>query len=77
MKHLELLTDATEEEKNLIEGQALFFRAYYHWEIARAWGPMPYIDTVLTGATTEEFRKPRYFEYKGKEGWQATAEKID
>lgn len=76
LKHLYLLSDATEEEKNLIEGQALFFRAYYHWEIIRAWGPMPYIDEVLTGATTEEFRKPRYFSYNGVEGWQATAERI-
>ncbi len=76
LQNLKNLSDATEEEKQLIEGQTLFFRAYFHWEVARAFGPMPYIDTVLTGATTEEFRKPRYFEYKGVEGWQATAEKM-
>ncbi len=76
LQNLKYLSDATEEEKELIKGQALFFRAYFHWEIIRAFGPMAYIDTVLTGATTEELRKPRYFEYKGVEGWQATAEKI-
>ena len=27
-----------DEQKNLIQGQALFFRGYFQWEILRAWG---------------------------------------
>ena len=61
---------ATDEEKKLIEGQLLFFRAYFHFEIAAAWGPMPYIKEVLTN----ELQKPRFYEYKGKKNFQATME---
>lgn len=44
---LELLKTATPQEKAFIEGQARFFRAYYHFEIVRAFGKMPYIDKFL------------------------------
>jgi len=63
---------ATDEEKKLIEGQLLFFRAYFHFEIVNAWGPMPYINEVLE----DEFKKPRYYEYKGKNNFQATMEYV-
>ncbi|MCF8379608.1 MAG: RagB/SusD family nutrient uptake outer membrane protein [Bacteroidales bacterium] len=76
LQNLQFLTDASQEEKELIKGQALFFRAYYHWEVIRSFGPMPYIDEVLTGASTDEFRQKRYIEYKDREGWQADALKI-
>jgi starch-binding outer membrane protein, SusD/RagB family len=44
---LSLLTNATQEERDLIAGQAYFFRAWFHWEIIRSFGGMPYIDRVL------------------------------
>lgn len=44
---LPLLVDATEEQKRLIEGQAYFFRAFFHFEIARCFGGLPYIDRYL------------------------------
>lgn len=71
LENLDLL-QATQEEKNLIEGQLLFFRAFFHQEILTAWGPIPYIDEVLT----DNFKKPRFFEYKGKTGYQAVAERV-
>jgi starch-binding outer membrane protein, SusD/RagB family len=37
----------TTEERQLLEGQAYFFRAYFHWEILRLWGRIPYIDIVF------------------------------
>jgi len=40
--------DATEEEKNWLRGQALFFRAYYHYEYVRSFGTIPYIDEVFS-----------------------------
>lgn len=47
LSRLELLKDATPEEKALIEGQIKFFRGFFHWEIVRAFGKMPYIDKFL------------------------------
>ena len=41
------LVNATQEEKNIIEGQAYFFRGYFHWEIMKAWGSIPYVDSLL------------------------------
>jgi len=63
---------ATDEEKKLIEGQLLWFRAYMHFEIANAWGPIPYINEVLT----DDLNKPRYYEYNGKKNFQATMEYV-
>jgi hypothetical protein len=42
------LLQGTQEQKDLIEGQAYFFRAYLHWEIAVRWGGIPYTDKVYT-----------------------------
>jgi len=63
---------ATDEEMKLIEGQLLWFRAYMHFEIANAWGPIPYINEVLT----DDLNKPRYYEYNGKKNFQATMEYV-
>ncbi len=43
----ELLKIATEEERNLLLGQAYFFRAFYNWEIISSFGGMPYIKEVV------------------------------
>ena len=43
LEKLPLLVNATDEERRLIEGQLLFFRGYYHWEILKSWGGIPYI----------------------------------
>ena len=45
--NLGVLTGATQEERDLIEGQLYFFRAWFHFMIMEWWGGMPYIDTVL------------------------------
>lgn len=37
----------TQEEKNLIEGQLLFFRGWFHFELMQYFGGLPYIDTIL------------------------------
>lgn len=47
LENLELLTDATSEERNLIEGQLYFFRAWLHFTLMTYWGGMPYVDEVL------------------------------
>ena len=57
LKNLRLMTDATQEERDLIKGQALFFRAYHYWNYVRNWGGMPYIDKFLEG--NDDPRLPR------------------
>ncbi len=57
LNKLSLLISATEEQKKLIEGQARFFRAFFHWELIRNWGGMPYVDTYLE--PTDNLKLPR------------------
>lgn len=45
--NIDKLTDATQEEKDLIKGQLLFFRGWYHFQFMQYFGGLPYIDTVL------------------------------
>ena len=42
-----LLTDATTEQRNLIKGQMLFFRAWFYFELCTYWGGLPYITEPL------------------------------
>ena len=41
------MVSATEEERNLIEGQLYFFRGWFHFMLMEWWGGMPYVDQVL------------------------------
>jgi hypothetical protein len=43
----DLMVNATQAEKDVILGQAYFFRAFFHNEIMKFWGRYPYIDKVL------------------------------
>ena len=72
LKNLNMLVNASTEERMILKAQAHFFRAFFHWEIARAYGTIPYIDTVLIS----DFKLPRHWEYKGKIDYQAVTEKI-
>ncbi len=67
LENLDLLVepfgDATiEEQRDLIEGQALFFRGYFHFEIMRSWGGVPYIDQSLTPDMTLDYPRLSYAE---------------
>ena len=57
LENLDLMTDATKEEKDFIKGQLLFFRAWWHHQQMEWWGGIPYIDKLL--AADEEFNLPR------------------
>ncbi|MBK8042416.1 MAG: RagB/SusD family nutrient uptake outer membrane protein [Haliscomenobacter sp.] len=57
LEKLPLLTGATEEERKLIEGQAYFLRAFFHWELIRAWGGMPYVEKAYS--PTDDLKLPR------------------
>ena len=57
LNNLDKLTEATPEEKNLIEGQLYFFRAWWHFQLMQYFGGLPYIDEVLPAG--EQLTKPR------------------
>ncbi len=48
----DLMVGLTQEEKNVILGQAYFFRAFFHNEIMKFWGRFPHITEVYDGAIT-------------------------
>ncbi|MGX5817233.1 RagB/SusD family nutrient uptake outer membrane protein [Chitinophaga lutea] len=59
------LFQGTEEEKNIIKGQALFFRGWFYFQICRFWGGMPYVNRVLNpteSLITEEFKRLNFQE---------------
>ncbi len=62
LRNADKMVGATQTEKNLLKGQALFFRAYFHCEIMKFWGPIPYVDQVLSG--NNDFQIPRPATYK-------------
>lgn len=67
LANLDKLTEATDEERNLIAGQLYFFRGFYHFMLMTYWGGLPYIDKVLP--TDETPKLPRL-------NYQATADKV-
>jgi starch-binding outer membrane protein, SusD/RagB family len=61
LEYFDMLS-GTEEENDLIKGQAHFFRAFFHWEIIRCFGGMPYIDKVLLPDDDMELARLSYQE---------------
>jgi hypothetical protein len=57
LANLDKLTEATQEEIALIEGQLYFFRAWWHFQLMQYFGGMPYIDEVLPAG--EQLSEPR------------------
>lgn len=61
------MTDATQAERDMVEGQLYFFRAWFHFQLTQYWGGLPYIDSVLP--SDEPLTLPR-------ESYQENAEKM-
>lgn len=59
IENLSKLTDATQEEKNLIEGQLYFFRGWFHFMLMQYFGGLPYIDHELDAENESDIRLPR------------------
>lgn len=57
LENMDLMVNATDEERNLIKGQLLFFRAWFHFQLMQYFGGMPYIDRVLP--SDQPLREPR------------------
>jgi starch-binding outer membrane protein, SusD/RagB family len=52
----------TQEEKDVIKGQLLFFRGFFHFQLMSFWGGLPYIDTVLSSSAKLELPRLSYRE---------------
>lgn len=68
LSHLDNLVGATQEERDLLEGQAYFFRAFFHFELMRFFGGLPYVDQALKPSSDLKIPRLNYHE---------TAEKVD
>lgn len=66
LANMDLMVNATPEERDLIKGQLLFFRGWFHFMLIQYFGGLPYIDKVLPA--DEELKLPRL-------KYQACAEK--
>lgn len=66
LENMDLMTAATQEEKNTIKGQLLFFRGWLHFQLMQYFGGLPYIDHAI--AADQPMTLPR-------ETCQACAEK--
>ena len=47
LANLDKFVTGTQEEKDVIKGQLLFFRAWFHFQLIQYLGGLPYIDRVL------------------------------
>ncbi len=80
IQNIDLMVGATQTEKDLILGQALFFRAFFHHEIMKFWGRIPYVDIVITG-NDDDFKLERPATYwdcakRADEDFAAAAELV-
>jgi starch-binding outer membrane protein, SusD/RagB family len=66
LANMDKLTDATQEEKNLIKGQLLFFRGWFHFMFMQYFGGLPYIDEVLPGDQKLTLPRLKYSECADK-----------
>jgi hypothetical protein len=57
-ENIDKMVDATQAEKDVILGQAYFFRAFFHLEIMKFWGRFPYIDKVYMKIINYHALKP-------------------
>ncbi|MTK54495.1 RagB/SusD family nutrient uptake outer membrane protein [Paludibacter sp.] len=57
LANLDKMTEATQEERNLVAGQLYFFRAWWHFELMEYLGGLPYITKVLS--SSEKLTLPR------------------
>lgn len=52
-----LLTDATQEQRNILMGELYFFRAWFYFELTKYWGGLPYMTEPLDA--NAQFNLPR------------------
>lgn len=76
LANLNLLTNATQEEKDLIAGQLYFFRGFFHFMLMQYWGGLPYIDQVIPADAVMRYPRLTYQQTadKAAEDFQKSAD---
>jgi starch-binding outer membrane protein, SusD/RagB family len=62
LENMNLLVNATQEQKDVIKGQLLFFRGYYYFELMKWWGGLPYLDHTLSATDNMNLGRLNYRE---------------
>lgn len=62
LENMNLLVNATDEERNLIKGQLLFFRGWFHFMLIQYFGGLPYVDKVLPSDVPIQLPRLKYQE---------------
>lgn len=62
LANIDKMVDATQEERDVVKGQLLFFRGFFHFQLMSFWGGLPYIDTVLSSSAKLELPRLNYRE---------------
>jgi hypothetical protein len=57
------LVEASAEQRDWLRGQALFYRAFWHYEFVRIWGTIPYVDTVIPSGSEYDYMN-RHWSYE-------------
>ena len=76
LANLDLMQNATKEEKDLIAGQLYFFRGFYHFLLMQNWGGLPYIDKLIPADEVMRYKRLSYQETaeKAAEDFQKAAD---
>lgn len=79
IEKINMLQDATEQQKEDLLGQAYFVRAYVNFEIFRLYGAVPYVDKVLGADDEWDLASPgeKEFLYKVADDFQMAAEHFE
>lgn len=56
-----LLKDATKEQREIIEGELLFFRAWFYFQLTSYWGPLPYMTEPLDPGSQFNLPRPKTY----------------
>jgi starch-binding outer membrane protein, SusD/RagB family len=62
----DMLKNATQNQRDWLKGQALFYRGFLHYEFARAFGSIPYIDKVYSADEEQNMKRFWTYEKDGK-----------
>ena len=66
LANMDLMTDATQEERDMIKGQLLFFRGWFHFRLIQFFGGLPYIDEVIPSDQAFDLPRLSYHECADK-----------
>jgi starch-binding outer membrane protein, SusD/RagB family len=62
----DILKNATQEQRDWLKGQALFFRGFLHYEFSRTFGSIPYVDKVYLASDEQDMKRYWSYEKNGK-----------